>query len=195
MPNNSRQRKVRGTPRKRKTPRQEEFFGAGGGTRTHTKSPSRDFKSRASAVPPHRRAVVVQSGILPPARLIITQEGIYFNTFCRSARMSADEERRRAAGRERDGRVSAYGAENPRNDNVLRDEQEQRRAFARRALARNGVGEYNLSVAVSSDRAPAAEERAGVCVNVCAYTRVNAPRKSYAANRRRRGKRQNKPFI
>ena len=51
----------------------------------------------------------------------------------------------------------------------MRDEQEQRRAFARRALARNGVGEYNLSVAVSSDRASAAEERAGVCECVCVY--------------------------
>ena len=109
--------------------------------------------------------------------------------------MSADEGRRHAAGRERDGRVSAYGAENPRKDNALRDEQMLRRAVARRALARNGVGEYNLSVAVSSNRASAAEECAGVCVNVCAYARVNAPRKSYAANRRRRGKRQNKPFI
>ena len=31
-----------------------ESFGAGGGSRTHTVLPPRDFKSRASAIPPHQ---------------------------------------------------------------------------------------------------------------------------------------------
>ena len=48
------------SPHKNKTDhpkRDNPFYGAGGGTRTHTMSPPKDFESSSSTIPTHRQVI------------------------------------------------------------------------------------------------------------------------------------------